>query len=187
MASDIKVGFRVKHFRDVLKMTIDDLSTKSGISSDVIESIEKGEVVPAVSILAKLARSLGQRLGTFTDDQFLPDPIITRNGEGQEGFVTHTVSPSEGYVYHSLAFGKPDRHMDPFRIDLEPNRHQEFGSHEGEELLICASGEVELFYGSEKIILKPGDTAYYNTVVKHGVRAVGDKKAVVYAVIFMPY
>ena len=42
-------------------------------------------------------------------------------------------------------------------------------------------------YGEETTILKPGDSAYYNSVVKHRVAAAGGKPATIYAAIFMPY
>ena len=78
MANEVKVGMRIKMFRDKLKMTLGELSAKSGVSVEVIASIEDGEVLPALGVLTKLSRALGQRLGTFMDDQFKPDPIITR-------------------------------------------------------------------------------------------------------------
>ena len=94
---------------------------------------------------------------------------------------------SLGYSSHSLAVGKPDRHMDPFRIEFSADGVDELSSHEGEEFIICIAGEVELTYGVEKTILKAGDTAYYNSVVKHGLRAVGGKPASIYGVVFMPF
>jgi quercetin dioxygenase-like cupin family protein len=92
-----------------------------------------------------------------------------------------------GYASHSLAIGKPDRHLDPFRIEFAANGVDEVSSHEGEELIICISGEVELTYGTEKTVLKSGDTAYYNAVVKHGLRAVGGQPASIYGVVFTPF
>ena len=92
-----------------------------------------------------------------------------------------------GYASHSLALGKPDRHMDPFRIEFSADGVDELSSHEGEEFIICIACEVELTYGVEKTILKAGDTAYYNSVVKHGLRAVGGKPASIYGVVFMPF
>ena len=38
----------------------------------------------------------------------------------------------------------------------------------------------------KKFILQPGDTAYYNCVVKHSVRAVGGKSARIYGIVFVP-
>ena len=78
MATESKVGRRIRTFREKLDMSIYDLAQRSGIDEKVINSIEKGEVLPALGVLTKLSRALGQRLGTFMDDQFKPDPIITR-------------------------------------------------------------------------------------------------------------
>ena len=46
---------------------------------------------------------------------------------------------------------------------------------------------MELTYGNDKSVLKPGDTAYYNSVVKHGLRALGGKPASIYGIVFMPF
>ena len=187
MAKETKVGERVRMYRERLDMSIYDLSQKSGISEDVINSIEKGEVLPALGVLTKLSRALGQRLGTFMDDQFKPDPIITRAGELDAVKVAHAGKTEAGYSYYSLAVGKPDRHMDPFRIEFAADGVDQVSSHEGEELIICIAGEVELTYGADKTVLKAGDSAYYNSVVKHGLRAVGGKPASIYGIVFVPF
>jgi len=187
MAKEVKVGKRIKMFRDKLKMTLGDLAAKSGVSVAVIASIEDGEVLPALGVLTKLSRALGQRLGTFMDDQFKPDPIVTRAADVEAAKVAAEGENALGYAAHSLALGKPDRHMDPFRIEFAADGVDEVSSHEGEELIICIAGQVELTYGIEKTVLGPGDTAYYNSVVKHGLRAVGGKPASIYGVVFMPF
>ena len=186
MAKESKAGERVRIYRERLDMSIYDLSQKSGISEDVINSIEKGEVLPALGVLTKLSRALGQRLGTFMDDQFKPDPIITRTGELDAVKVAHSGKTEAGYSYYSLAVGKPDRHMDPFRIEFAADGVDAVQHHEGEELIICISGEVELTYGPDKTVLKAGDTAYYNSCVNHGLRALGGKPASIYGIVFMP-
>ena len=186
MPSAAKIGTRIKKYREELQMSLENLCAKSGISPEVLDSVEKGEVIPAISVLSKLARALGQRIGTFTDDQFKPDPIITRSGDLASSPVTQMAFPVKGCVHHPLAFGKPDRHMDPFCIELSPGSDPYISTDEGEELVICGKGEVELTYGTEKFVLKPGDSAYYNTVVKHHIKSLGDSPATIYAVIFMP-
>ena len=121
------------------------------------------------------------------DDQFKPDPIITRAADIEAAKVAAEGKNTLGYASHSLALGKPDRHMDPFRIEFSADGVDEVSSHEGEELIICIAGQVELTYGGEKTVLGPGDTAYYNSVVKHGLKAVGGKPASIYGVVFMPF
>ena len=167
MANENKVGKRIKTYRENLKMTLADLAEKSGVGAAVIASIEDGEVLPALGVLTKLSRALGQRLGTFMDDQFKPDPIIT--------------------AYYSLAIGKPDRHMDPFRIEFSANAPTSPSSHEGEELIIVLDGTIELTYGPETTVLHAGDTAYYNSVVTHSLRALDGKPASIYGIVFLPF
>jgi transcriptional regulator with XRE-family HTH domain len=187
MAKEQSVGKRIQNYRKKLDMSIADLAEKSGIAADVVSAIEKGGVMPALGVLTKLSRALGQRLGTFMDDQFKPDPIITRAESLVSDELAKAGTNTLGYASHSLALGKPDRHMDPFRIEFAADGADETSSHEGEELIICLAGEVELTYGNEKTVLKPGDTAYYNSVVKHSLKALGGKPASIYGVVFMPF
>jgi transcriptional regulator with XRE-family HTH domain len=187
MAKERSVGKRIQTYRERLDMSVYDLAQKSGIDEKVVNAIEKGEVMPALGILTKISRALGQRLGTFMDDQFKPDPIITRSEDLEAAEVSKAGTNTLGYASHSLALGKPDRHMDPFRIEFAADGVNEASSHEGEELIICLAGEVELAYGNDSFVLKPGDTAYYNSVVTHSLRALGGKPASIYGVVFMPF
>ena len=187
MSKESSVGKRIRTYRERLDMSVYDLAQKSCIDEKVINAIEKGQVLPALGVLTKLSRALGQRLGTFMDGQFKPDPIITRAKDLEAAKIAEEGTNVLGYASHSLALGKPDRHMDPFRIEFAANGVDEVSSHEGEELIICLAGEVELTYGNEKTVLSPGDTAYYNSVVKHGLRALGGKPASIYGIVFMPF
>lgn len=187
MSTESKVGTRIRTYRERLGMSVSALAEKSGIDEAVIDSIEKGLVMPALGVLTKVSRSLGQRLGTFTDDQFKPDPVITRAADLEAKKVAGEGLNDFGYASHSLAQGKPDRHMDPFRIEFAADGVDAVSSHEGEELIICISGEVELTYGNEKTVLRAGDTAYYNSVVRHSLRAVGGQPASIYGIVFMPF
>ena len=181
-----KAGSRIRTYREHHEWSVYDLAQKSGVDEKTINAIEKGEVMPALGVLVKIAQALGQRLGTFMDDQFKPDPIVTRAADLEAKKVAGEGMNALGYASHSLALGKPDRHMDPFRIEFEANGVDTVSAHEGEELIICLAGEVELSYGPDKTVLKAGDTAYYNSCVKHGLRALGGKTASIYGIVFVP-
>lgn len=186
MVEEAKIGIRIRTYREKLGMSVEDLADKSAVSSAVVASIENGEVLPALGILARIARALGLRLGTFLDDQYRNDPIITR-GSDLEGGSGATEGGALGYTSKSLAVGKSDRHMDPFYIEFAPGHETLENSHEGEELIICKKGRIELKYGKEIYVLEEGDTAYYNSVVKHTLRALDDKAAIIYGIVFIPF
>lgn len=186
MKNDHKVGERIRKYREQLDLSVYDLAQRSGVDEKLVQSIEQGKVLPALGLLTRISRALGQRLGTFMDDQYKPDPIVTRGAEVSQQAAAETCNPL-GYSSYSLAQGKPDRHLDPFRIEFAANGVGEVSSHEGEELIICIAGEVELVYGGEQTILKAGDTAYYNAAVKHGLRALNGEPASIYGIVFMPF
>ena len=186
MAEVCKVAERVRNYRARLEMTVEALAEKSGVSASVINAIEACEVYPALGVLVKLARALGQRLGTFMDDQYRPDPVVVRVAERSSEQICHKSDATGGFCYAPLGRGKTDRHMEPFYIEIEADAEAALSSHEGEEFIVVVSGEVELVYGGESHLLKPGDSAYYNSVVQHKVRAAGGKPAAIYATILLP-
>ena len=46
---------------------------------------------------------------------------------------------------------------------------------------------MEVIYGPVMMFLDPVDTAYYNAVVKHGLRALGGQPASIYGIVYMPF
>ena len=186
MADGCKVAERIRIYRERLQMTVADLAEKSGISESVIAAVEAGEVYPALGVLVKLSRALGQRLGTFMDDQYRPDPVIVRADARAGEKASHKTCSAGGFSYFPLGRGKTDRHMEPFFIEIAADAVAPLSSHEGEEFIVVVSGAVELVYGGAAQVLKAGDSAYYNSVVQHLVKASGGQPAAIYAVICMP-
>jgi mannose-6-phosphate isomerase-like protein (cupin superfamily) len=183
MSDSVKIGKRIQTYREKLAMGVDDLSERTGLPAGLIKEFEAGRVTPAIGVMVKLSRALGQRVGTFLDDQIARDPIITRSVDREEGIAPHKENSQGHYRYHSLGTGKADRHMEPFFINISPTAERTNSSHEGEEFVVVVSGEVELVYGKETYLLKEGDTMYYNSLVPHCLSAVGGD-AKIYAVIF---
>lgn len=181
------LGKRITMFRERLEMSQEEVAKATGLDVALLRAIEAEEVYPALGVLIKLARALGQRLGTFMDDQFREDPRIIRAAERTQEVAHHPGEIPGPYRYFPLGRGKTDRHMDPFFVEIDPHQEQQLSSHEGEEFIIVVSGAIELFYGKQRFILQPGDSMYYNSIVPHFVSAVGDETATVYAVMFMPF
>jgi len=186
MSTSDKLGMRVRTYRKKLGLTVDELAKNAGLDAALVHNIEEGETYPAIGVLVRLSRALGQRLGTFMDDQFQEDPLIVRREDRKEEALPHRGSGPDNYHYLPLGKGKTDRHMEPFYIKIEPSETKELSSHEGEEFIIVVSGEVRLTYGQNTFQLRAGDSMYYNSVVPHHVGAIGGAPAAIYAVIYIP-
>jgi len=184
MADTNKLGKRVSRYREQLGLTQEQLAVNSGLDLAFIQDVENGLVYPPISSMIKFSRALGQRVGTFMDDQFQPDPIVVKADERKE--ETSSSRGAKGhYHYFPLGKGKTDRHMEPLFIRIEEDDVKEISSHEGEEFIIVVSGKVLMKYGKERTTLTVGDSVYYNSVVPHFIGAV-EGPAEIYAVLYVP-
>ena len=183
MADMNKVGRRIRKYREQLGLSQEELAVNSGLKLDSIIAYEEGTAYPPIGSLIRLSRALGQRVGTFTDDQFTPDPVVVKLAERQP---TASADGDTGhYQYFPLGSGKTDRHMEPMFIKVGVQESPEMSAHEGEEFIIVVSGKILFIYGKERKVLEPGDSAYYNSVVPHYVGAL-DGPAEIYAVLYTP-
>lgn len=57
--NDIDIGERIKTVRRSLHLTQDQLAEKSGLSSNYIGQLERGERSPSLKTLTRIAQSLG--------------------------------------------------------------------------------------------------------------------------------
>ena len=195
MEGENKIGNKIKLIREARTLSVEDVSQRSGLNAESIESIEKGDLIPGLTPLIKIARVLGVRLGTFMDDHEALGPVVNRAGgereKGEEGnivrFSERDNVRSSDLDFFSLAQNKADRHMDPFIIDIyEPSgKEVRLSSHEGEEFVYVLEGTVEILYGKDEYRLEAGDSIYYDSIVSHHVHSVGGN-AKILAVIYTP-
>lgn len=185
MADMNKVGKRVKKYREHLGLTQEQLAVNSSLDLTFIEDVEDGIVYPPIGSMIKLSRALGQRLGTFMDDQYVADPIIVRYSERKEETANSRDGAKGHYHYYPLGKGKSDRHMEPLFIRIEEDEEKAMSTHEGEEFMVVVHGKIIVRYGKEEYILERGDSVYYNSVVSHFIGAI-DGPAEILAVLYSP-
>jgi transcriptional regulator with XRE-family HTH domain len=191
MTTANRIGGKITTLRESLGLSVDELAERSGCDVSMIVGLESGEVASSLTPLIRLTRALGVRLGTLLDDETELGPIVTRrNAAEQVTRIKSLETSSEAGVldFFSLASGKASRHMEPFTIDVRPasDGDHRLSSHEGEEFLFVLEGALEVEYGKATHTLEVGDSIYYDSIVPHQVRAVGDSPARILAVVYAP-
>lgn len=187
------VGSKIKGLRESKNLSIEEISERSGLSVDQINSIENDQNLPSLGPLIKIARALGVRLGTFMDDNDALGPVVCRAADRERdnsiSFSNGAVDARKHMEYHPLAQQKAGRHMEPFIIDINPTEKNDFqlSAHEGEEFIYVMEGEVEVDYGKEKYTLMEGDSIFYDSIVKHHIHGALGKSAKILAVVYIPF
>ncbi len=195
MSSANIVGHRIKTIREKRQMTIEDLAAAipgdAAANVKLVESLERGDLVPSLTPLLQIARALGVRLGSFLDDQTGNAIVMTKSRDVAETsrFVGSNLGEQQAELaFHSLAANKADRHMEPFLIDVQPHSGEAvLSTHEGEEFIFVLEGSIELAYGKETHRVEAGDSIYYDSIVPHHLHAAGDRTAKILAVVYAPF
>lgn len=191
MAKKHDLGKKVKQIRETKEVSLETMAEKTNISIEQLQKIEKGEVLPSLAPLIKIARALGVRLGTFLDDSNNLGPAIVRANEHEKGvrFTSQQNGSREHLNFLSLAFDKVGRNMEPFIVEIEPGEQSDYmlSSHEGEEFIYVLEGQIEINYGKELYQLGTGDSIYLDSIVSHNVHAGNKQPAKILAVVYAPY
>lgn len=191
MATENKLGGKITTLRESLQLTQDELALRCNCDVEVIRDLENGAMAPSLAPLIKITRALGVRLGTLMDDDEALGPVYVKADEIEQATQAtslETVSDAGDLRFFSLAEGRPSRHMDPFIITIEPSGETDhvLSQHEGEEFLYGMEGCVEIEYGKEVFVLRPGESIYYDSIVPHQVRAHDGQSAKFLAVVYTP-
>ncbi|HMK53669.1 MAG TPA: XRE family transcriptional regulator [Methanobacteriaceae archaeon] len=184
------IGPKIRQLRESREMTVDELAESSQCNAELIQNLEDGALVPSLTPLLRIAKALGVRLGTFMDDHPHNGPFKLE-ADKHENVVRFSGKDARtdksALEFYSLAYGKGDRHMEPFIIDIHPISADDYklSSHEGEEFVYVLKGRIELLYGQQRFLLEDGDSIYYDSVVPHDLHAHGED-AKILAVVYAP-
>lgn len=180
------VGERIKKLRELKGLSLRDVSQRSGISEEMLESIEADAIAPPLGTLTKLARALEMKMGYLLTGGESRPFVITREDE-RKPVSRHAAQQQHkyGYSYLSLSPGMRNRNMEPFLVTLSPTAEEMPGSvHEGEEFIYVLEGEMQVIIGEHREVLYPGDTIYYHSSIPHLVKCHQGKPTRILAVLF---
>ena len=185
-----KIGKKIKEFREFRQISIEALALSANLDVSQLEHIEKKGNVPSLGYLIKISRALGVRIGTFLDDHEQIGPVVIKSGDEKTSmsFSTKDEKNKEHLNFFSLASNKSGRHMEPFIVEIEPQKEPDYklSTHEGEEFIFVLEGKIEINYGKDIFELNQGDSIYLDSVVSHNIHAAGNQIAKILAVVYTP-
>ena len=184
---EFNIGAKIKSLRLGRKKTLQEVADETGFSPALISQIENNNVSPPIGTLAKIAKVLGVRVGYFFRDEG-PEEAYEVTRREERPLVKRVISRTggeHGYTYHSLTYKKRDKLMEPFLLFVDPGMRDEESlyCHEGEEFLLILEGEAELLLEKERIVLREGDSVYFESSLRHRLLSHGTGGAKVLAVL----
>lgn len=178
-----EIGRRLAEGRKLKGWTLAQLSGQSGVAIATLSKVENARSGASFDTVARVARALGLRF----DDILSPSNprfatgrrVVSRAGEGVRfGF--------NSYDYIIPCNEITSKAMVPLIMTIkarEPLPIEAWASHEGEEYIHVISGVVELHTEHyAPAILRSGDSAYIDSVMRHAFVSRGDGDAQIISV-----
>lgn len=175
-----ELGLRVKRLRKESGLTLQDVAVRSGVSISTLSKIENGRSAAGMDTVVKVARGLGVLFQRLVED---PPPapaaglsrlVVTKAGDAH-------AYPTEIYDYadYSAQLRRPK--LMPLMITVKTRSVPalvDWSTHPGEEFIFVLEGAIDLHtehYAPQR--LEQGDTAYFDSLMRHAFVAVGTDAA----------
>jgi len=187
---ELQIGLKIRRLRQNKRLTLQQLSEATGLSKPLLSQIENGQVIPPLATLLRISKALKIGLHSFFQEEGSEEKCVLVKADARRKLRRQSSSAEYAppYTYHSLSYGKRNKHMEPFLVEFENVSWREdmLVRHEGEEFLFLLEGELELHYGDKLYKLCAGDSIYYESTEPHGFSSVGSVPAKGVAVLYSP-
>ncbi|PVA05481.1 helix-turn-helix domain-containing protein [Thalassorhabdomicrobium marinisediminis] len=158
------VGALLRAARRSQNLTLQELSTRSGLSVGYLSQIERDIATPSLGSLNRLAAALSLDLGHFIP---LPNArgLVTRKQDRETIWVREG-----GMTYERLHGEFVGAAFSAFLITMPAGFVTETDIHTGEEFVEVRSGRVIFTIGERDYDLQAGDTLHFNSDQRHQAR-----------------
>jgi quercetin dioxygenase-like cupin family protein len=160
-------------------LTLKNLANETGLATDYITRVEKGEVIPPVSVLLQLSRAL-----EIDSSILLKEEKKHAVKQSAKDYQKRT----EAYTYETLTPEARHKHLKAFKVFIDPKSEHKGVSyqHLGEEFIYVLKGRIEVMVGENKNTLGPGKCLHFNSSIVHRLKNVSAEKAELLVVLYTP-
>ena len=179
----LQLGNRLSSLRKRKKMTLDDLSAKSGVSKSILSQIERDLSNPTVTTISRISDALGEKLSDF----FSKIEVEEENSI-ESSKETPSITSKDGLCeLNILGAGETVNWLQWYILEMKPKGVLDSGSHGPKtfENLTVIEGQIEVSCGESKEKLSKGDTFRFQSNRDHNLKNISKQKAQVLMVNYI--
>jgi transcriptional regulator with XRE-family HTH domain len=183
MTEQIKqIADRIKEIREISGISGESLAIRIGVTPDLYFKYESGNTDIPIGIIFKIAEMFNIELSVMLggDNPKLRKYAVVRKDKRL------IFERRKQYRYESLAPNFIHKKAEPFMVTVVPGTEgslPEVYSHPGQEFHFIIQGTLLAIIDDHEIILNEGDSIYFDSGYKHGMRAMNNQEARFLAII----
>jgi len=163
------IGPKIRELRKAMGIRLAELAEASQLSTPMISKIENGRVVPTIPSLFNILRALEIEPDVFfaeINEQSDFSGFIHLKNEDYKKYVKE--ESAQGFLYRSILEKTIDGHS--FQIShvaLAPGNSRPKVSTDAFEFLYVLNGEIDYYLGEEHLLLKSGESLFFDGNIPH--------------------
>lgn len=181
--SDIntKIGENLKKIRKTRNLTMDQLSSESGVSKSMISEIERGIRNPSITTIWKIANTLKTPLNYFLKEDHSSTAIIYKMNESQS-------IKGDKYTFNPLMNFDEDKKFEIYFNEYLPGSKTEPSFHyEGvEEYVLVTTGSLEVYMEDGQYTVNEGEVIHFLADHPHHYRNNKEETCKAFVLMFYP-
>lgn len=171
----LEIASRVKDMREVCEISIQDMAAQLDVPVDTYTKYESGELDIPASVLYEASQifQVDTSLLLTGEDTRMNVFAVTRKDKGVR------IDRREAYDYENLASSFSHKEIEPFIVTVLPREDgymPEPNYHKGYEFVYVLEGRLRVYIKDNAIDLDEGDSIYFDSLYKHSMIALDNKK-----------
>lgn len=169
----MELGDKIRSLRLKQKISIEQLSSMTGLSKGLISQIERDITGPSVASLWKISKALNVTMNYFFDEYDDFNQVVRKDERKR-------IMMKNGDRTYELLCPNLKNQIEMLWIEIEPNdsNSEELISHDGEECGVVLKGTLRILSGDNVYDLNEGDSIYLDSTIPHRYVNVGNELSV---------
>lgn len=165
----VAIGPKIREARGQLGLSLQQLAARSEVSAAAIHKVERGDMVPTITTLLKLAAALNRPIAHFVDDGAAAPVAVLVPAGGRPDAPPEWVQGARGVAAATLASPGELLRAGAVAADVEAGGGSGGGRplRAGEEILHVLEGILQVEVAGERHVVRAGDTLHYPTDRPH--------------------
>lgn len=169
----MELGDKIRSLRLKQKISIEQLSTMTGLSKGLISQIERDITGPSVASLWKIAKALNVTMNYFFDDYDDFNQVVRK--DERKKMIMEKANRTFELLCPDL---KKQIEMMWIEIEAGDSSKDELISHDGEECGVVIKGTLRVLSGDKVYDLDEGDSIYLDSTIPHRYVNMGDTTSI---------
>lgn len=159
------LGRAIRSARTEAGVSMRSLAAKSGVSQPFLSEVERGQSIPSIATLYRIAAALDISPAVLLPSEDVHDVTVVRAGRGQ--LVPSSDRPRS--ALGRVVMSDPSRGLEIYEYVIDPADDLDvWYEHPGHKVLHVLDGRLQLrFEGRRGIRLGPGDWVVHPGVIPH--------------------